>query len=80
MGILDFLRKYAVQRQIRREQKLRERCIQYACDSNCNVAASIYRFIVKGTYLYYDNQSKKYEEGVYTNLEGVIHQDKNPRK
>ncbi len=78
MGIIDFIRECAIRRQIRREQKLRERCVQYANSSNCNVAASIYRFIVSGTYI--DSSTKERKEYIYPNLEGVIHQAGNSKK
>ena len=80
MGIISFIRKCAIQHKIRREQKLRERCIQYAKDKSCSEAAFIYRFIVNGTYLGYESSTKEMKEYVYPTLEGVIHQDENLKK
>lgn len=80
MGIIDFIRECAVRRQIRRERKLRERCVRYAKDHNCIAAAAIYRFIVRGTCLECNPLTKERKEYVYPNLEGVIHQVRNPEK
>lgn len=80
MAIFNFLHRLAISRRIRKEQALRERCIQYADGKGCAVAASIYRFIVNGTHREYDQNAHEYAEFVYTNLEGVIHQGENPTK
>lgn len=68
--MFKLLRKQRLKRIIRKEQSLRERCIQYA-NGNELRASEIYRFIVKGTRI--DLVTKK--EYNYLNLEGVIHQD-----
>lgn len=79
MGIIKFLKGYALRRKIRREQQLRERCLKYA-DNNCLKASVIYRFIVKGTYIDSTPDRKKMVECIYPNLEGIIHQAENPEK
>lgn len=73
--MFNWFREFKLRRQIRREQKLRERCIKYGGGNELR-GASIYRFIVKGTYIdsCASNPTKEY---IYPNLEGVIHQGKN---
>lgn len=78
MKLFNFILKWRRTRQLRREQELRERCIRYAKDGNRFEASSIYRFIVKGTYLDRNPKTGKVNEYVYSNLEGIVHQDGSP--
>lgn len=78
MVIIDLIRRFNFRSKIRREQKLRERCIQYADRGDCFEAARIYRFIVKGTFVDYSNGTL--EEFVYPNLEGAQHQVESSKK
>ena len=79
MGIISIIRKCAIQHKVRREQKPRERCVQYAKDNKCAETASICRFIMNGTYLSYDLSTKEMKEYIYPILEGVIHQVENAK-
>ena len=74
------IKNWLAKRQIRREQELRERCVKYAANGNLIEAASIYRFIVKGTGLERDFKTGEVSEYTYLNLEGIIHQDKSPTR
>lgn len=78
MKIINAIRELALRRKIRREQKLRERCVRYAKNHSCPEAALIYRFIVKGTYVYVEPGTQERSEYVYPNLEGAIHPVENP--
>lgn len=78
--MFHYIREWRLKRQIRREQKLRERCIRYAKAGGIHEASLIYRFIVKGTYISQNAMTKERSEYVYPNLEGVIHQVENPTK
>lgn len=74
------IKNWRAKRQIRREQELRERCVKYTTDGNLVAAASIYRFIVKGTGLERNARTGKVAEYTYLNLEGIIHQDESPTR
>lgn len=80
MKLFNFIYEWRRRRHIRREQELRERCIRYAKDSNCIEASSIYRFIVRGSHVERDPRTGENKEYVYSNLEGIIHQDESPTR
>lgn len=72
--MFKWLRELKINRQVRREQKLRERCVKYAIKRNVDLfyAAVIYRFIVKGTFIERDREERKDKEYLYPNLQGII--------
>lgn len=78
--MFNIIKEWQVRRRICREQKLRERCVRYAGNGNLSFASAIYRFIIKGTYIDRDPQTKEVRESPFPNLVGIIHQDESPTK
>lgn len=80
MGLIQYIKKYRLKKLIQAEQGLRERCIAYAGNGNANLAAQIYRFIVRGTYAQRDRITGEVSEYTYVDLEGVIRPAENLTK